>query len=60
MNRAVNLGPTPAATQEQRTADILAFERVKALPPGVHDYGRQIRGLHAGRRVGAEEQRAAA
>lgn len=39
MNRAVNLGPTPTATQDQEnSADILDFERVKALRPGVHDY----------------------
>lgn len=43
MNRAVNLGPTPTATQEQEnTADIIAFERVKALRPGVHDYDPQL------------------
>ena len=35
MIRAVNLGPTPTATQEQEnTADIIDFERVKALRPG--------------------------
>ena len=40
MNRAVNLGPTPTATQDQerQTADILDFERVKALPPGPRPY----------------------
>ena len=33
-----NLGPTDHATQERRTADILDFERVKALPPGPRPY----------------------
>ena len=36
MNYAINLRPTQAATQEQRTADILAF--AKTLPPGPRPY----------------------
>ena len=32
--RKANLGPTPAQTQEQRSADILAFELMKRIPPG--------------------------
>jgi putative DNA primase/helicase len=35
--------PDAADSQEQRrTADIIAFERVKALRPGVHDYDPQL------------------
>jgi D5 N terminal like len=35
--------PDAADSQDQRrTADIIAFERVKALRPGVHDYDPQL------------------
>ena len=43
MNRAVNSGPTPAATQEQRTADHPRLRaRESPTGPGVHDYDPQI------------------